>query len=86
MGLASPRDPSVRGGHITLTHPEGLAVDLALIDRGVIPDFRPPDGIRLGPAASYTTLDDVDGALDRLVEILDVGAHRPYVDRDVTVT
>lgn len=86
MGLASPRDPSVRGGHITLTHPEGLAVDLALIDRGVIPDFRPPDGIRIGPAAPYTTLDDVDGALDRLVEILDDGAHRPYMDRGVTVT
>jgi kynureninase len=86
LGLASPRDPAVRGGHITLTHPDGLAVDLALIDRGVIPDFRPPGGIRLGPAAPYTTLDDVDRALDILVEILDEGAHEAYARREVTVT
>ncbi len=86
MGLASPRDPAVRGGHITLTHPEGLAVDLALLEAGVVPDFRPPGGIRFGPSPLYTTLDEVDRAMTVLVEILDSGRWAKHRDDDVVVT
>jgi kynureninase len=86
MGLASPRDPAVRGGHLTFTHPEALALDLALIERGIIPDFRPPDGIRVGPAPLYVTLDDVDRVADALIDLLDSGDHRPHLERDVVVT
>lgn len=84
--LASPRDRDRRGAHVTIGHDAGLAVDLALIERGVIPDFRPPDGIRLGPAALYTTLDEVDRAVDVLVDVLDTGAWRAHLDDDVVVT
>lgn len=86
MGLASPRQSGVRGGHITLTHPEGLAVDLALVDAGVIPDFRPPDGIRFGPSPLYTTIDEVDRAMALLVEILDGEQWRAFRDEEVVVT
>jgi len=64
VALASPRDPSQRGSHITLRHPDALAVTQALTDRGVIPDFRQPDGIRVGLAPLTTRFVDVhDGLL-----------------------
>ena len=64
VALASPRDPSQRGSHITLRHPDALAITQALTDRGVIPDFRQPDGIRIGLAPLTTRFVDVhDGLL-----------------------
>jgi kynureninase len=41
----------------------------ALIARQVIPDFRPPDMIRLGPAPIYTRFVDVWDAMDRLRQV-----------------
>ncbi|WP_146361968.1 kynureninase [Arthrobacter yangruifuii] len=46
--LASPRDPDRRGSHITIDHPKFQAATAALWERGIIPDYRNPDGIRLG--------------------------------------
>ncbi|WP_334152217.1 kynureninase [Microbacterium sp.] len=46
--LLSPRDAAVRGGHVTIGHPDFRAVTARLWDDGIIPDFRFPDGIRLG--------------------------------------
>ena len=46
--LASPRDPGRRGSHITVDHPAFKAATAALWERGIIPDYRNPDGIRLG--------------------------------------
>lgn len=57
--VASPRDPAFRGGHVTLSHPDARALVAALWKRDVIPDFREPDGIRVGAAplsTSYTEL------------------------------
>ncbi|MDQ0728351.1 kynureninase [Microbacterium sp. W4I20] len=46
--LLSPRDPELRGGHVTIGHPEFRDVTRRLWADGIIPDFRFPDGIRLG--------------------------------------
>ncbi|MDI3279729.1 kynureninase, partial [Arthrobacter sp. AL08] len=46
--LASPRDPALRGSHITLDHPAFRNVTAALWEQDVIPDFRAPHGIRVG--------------------------------------
>ncbi|MCQ2000793.1 kynureninase [Arthrobacter zhaoxinii] len=46
--LASPRDPDRRGSHITIDHPKFKAATAALWQQGIIPDYRNPDGIRLG--------------------------------------
>src|SRR4051794_36340085 len=50
VALASPRDPARRGSHVTLAHPRAWQLTQALIDRGVVPDFRAPERVRLGPA------------------------------------
>ncbi len=46
--VASPRDAAVRGGHVTLDHPRFEEITAGLWKRGVIPDFRPPHGLRVG--------------------------------------
>ena len=75
--VASPRDPTRRGSHVSLAHPDGYRVCRALIDDAhVVPDFRPPDRIRLGLAPIYTRFVDVWDALDRLRTVLADGAYR----------
>ncbi len=75
MTVVTPRAPERRGGHVALAHPEALRLSLALRRRGVIPDFRPPDLLRLAPVALYNTEADVDRAVATLRELLDTGAH-----------
>ena len=79
--LASPRDPARRGSHVTLAHPQAWQLTQALIDRGVVPDFRTPDRVRLGPAPLYTRFVDVWDAMDRFRAVLAEGAHQAYPAR-----
>ncbi len=46
--VASPTDAASRGSHITIDHPSFRAVTAELWDNGIIPDYRNPNGIRLG--------------------------------------
>ena len=64
--LGSPRDPATRGSHVALRHPEARKLCAALIERGVIPDFRTPDRVRFGPAPISTRFVDVWDAMDCL--------------------
>jgi kynureninase len=68
--LASPRDPAQRGSHVTLRHPDARLLTDALTTRGVIPDFRNPDGIRIGLAPLYTSFADVHDGLAALRDLL----------------
>lgn len=53
LKLVSPRESANRGSQISFSHPEGYAVMQALIDRGLIGDFRAPDVIRFGFTPLY---------------------------------
>jgi len=75
FGLASPRDPAARGGHVSLAHPEASRVSRALVAAGVVPDFRPPNLVRLCPAPAYTRFAEVWDALDRLRRLVAAGDH-----------
>lgn len=68
--LASPRDPAQRGSHVTLRHPDARALTDALTARGVIPDFRNPDGVRIGLAPLYTRFTDVHDGLAALRDLI----------------
>ena len=48
MTVASPRDPALRGGHVTLSHPAMREVTARLWAQDVIPDYRDPGGLRIG--------------------------------------
>ncbi|HEX5860220.1 MAG TPA: aminotransferase class V-fold PLP-dependent enzyme [Nocardioides sp.] len=57
--LASPSDPARRGGHVTLRHPHMREVTAALWKRDVIPDYRDPDGLRIGLSPLSTSFGEV---------------------------
>lgn len=74
LSLASPRDAARRGSQVCLTHAQGYAVVQALIERGVVGDFRAPDIMRFGFAPLYLRYADIAKAAEILAEILTSGA------------
>jgi kynureninase len=77
LRLNTPRDPSRRGAHVSLGHDEGWRLCRALIERAdVLPDFRPPDTVRLGFAPLYSRFVDVWDAVDRLARLVETGEYR----------
>jgi kynureninase len=71
--LGSPRDPVRRGNHVAIRHPDARRLTRALIDRGVIPDFRAPDSIRIGLSPLTTSFEEVHRGLSVLKELLAAG-------------
>jgi kynureninase len=86
VAVASPRDPGRRGSHVTLAHPAAWQITQALVDRGVVPDYRTPDRVRLGPAPLYTRFVDVWDAMDRFRSVLTEGAFARYPAETTRVT
>lgn len=66
----SPRDPARRGSHVILGHPRMREVVAALWWRDVLPDFREPDGLRVGLAPLSTSYAEVRAGLDAVAEVL----------------
>ncbi len=73
--IGTPRDAERRGGHVAVEHPAGPRIARALKRRGVIPDFRPPDVVRLAPIPLYTSYHDLWLTAQHLRAIVDVGEH-----------
>src|SRR5207245_2095953 len=73
--VATPRDPSRRGAQVSLRHADAYRIDRALIDSGVIPDFREPDIVRCGLAPIYTRHVDVWDAVQQMVAIMEARAY-----------
>jgi len=87
LSVASPRDASRRGSQVALRHADGYRVVRALIDRGVIGDFRTPDIVRLGLAPLYLPHVDVWDAVEQLRDVLVTRAHeRPEYSVRAAVT
>ena len=70
MVLASPRDPQLRGSQVSFSFENGQAAMQALIDRGVIGDFRAPDIMRFGFTPLYLDRDDVVAAAETIAEVI----------------
>jgi kynureninase len=84
--VVTPHEDHRRGGHLTLAHADAGKLSRALRQRGVIPDFRPPDLLRLAPAPLYTSFAECERAVGVLEDILNSGAHLQLPDRDAPVT
>lgn len=85
--LNTPRDPTRRGAHVSLGHEDGWRLCRALIERaGVIPDFRPPDIVRLGFAPLYSRFVDVWDTVDRLARLVETGEYRQVAAGPARVT
>jgi kynureninase len=71
LSVMTPRDPERRGGHVAAAHPEGYAVMQALIDQGIVGDFRPPATMRFGLHPLYVGHADVWDTVAALRDILE---------------
>jgi len=68
IGISTPRDPEARGCQLSLKiRGRARSVQRALLEAGVICDFREPDVLRAAPVPLYNTFEDVW----RFVDVLD---------------
>ncbi|ANP38428.1 kynureninase [Phaeobacter gallaeciensis] len=70
LELASPRDGDQRGSQVSFRFREGYAAMQALIERGVIGDFRAPDIMRFGFTPLYIDADDVRAAVAIVKDVM----------------
>ena len=75
FSIASPLKSKERGSHISIKHKEGYRINSAMIrpiedEKSIIPDFRPPNNIRLGIAPLYTSFMDLYEAVQRIRAIV----------------
>lgn len=70
LEIASPKAPEARGSQVAVRHADAYPVMQALIDRGVIGDFRAPDLLRFGFTPLYVRFVDVWDAVQVLREVL----------------
>ena len=71
FAIGTPREDARRGGHVALVHPEAMRVAEALRGRGVVPDFRPPDIVRVAPVALYNTFGELVALAGHLRAIIE---------------
>ncbi len=76
LRLASPRDAQVRGSQVSFAFEDSYAAMQALIDRGVIGDFRAPDIMRFGFTPLYIDQEDVVAAAEIIEEVIGQGLWR----------
>ncbi len=70
LSLASPRDPHSRGSQVSFAFDHGYPAMQALIERGVIGDFRAPNIMRFGFTPLYLNEGDVIAAAKIIEDVI----------------
>ncbi len=78
FSIGTPREPERRGGHVGVVHGEAWRVNEALKARRVVPDFRPPNIIRLAPVPLYVSYHEVWNVVQHLKAVIDNGEHEKF--------
>jgi kynureninase len=74
LEVRSPRAAERRGGTVLVGTPDHAAVHKELGERGIICDFRPDAGVRLGPHF-FNTEDELRHTAEQLTDIVESGAY-----------
>ncbi|OUD08731.1 kynureninase [Marivivens niveibacter] len=74
LTLYSPSDPHQRGSQVSFAFQHGYAAIQALIDRGVIGDFRAPNIMRFGITPLYINDTDIAAAIDIIADVMNAHA------------
>lgn len=69
--LASPRDPVLRGSHVTVDHDAFADITGRLWAAGIIPDFRRPNGLRLGLSPLTTSFSELQLGVEAIARELE---------------
>jgi kynureninase len=80
--VVTPREHEKRGSQVALRHDQSYGVIRALIDAGVIGDFRAPDICRFGFTPLYLRFVDVYDAVERIATVID---EKSYLDERYAV-
>ncbi len=86
FGCGTPRESGARGGHVALCHESAWQICEAMKRRRIVPDFRPPDIIRLAPSPLYTSFEEVYQAVCGIRDIVVSGEHEKLNSRRRLVT
>ncbi|MGA7995209.1 MAG: kynureninase [Bradyrhizobium sp.] len=87
LEIVTPREPWLRGSQVGISFDSGYAVIQAMIERGVIGDFRAPDLMRFGFAPLYVRFQDVWDAAEILADCINAEVWRdPRFNRKLDVT
>jgi kynureninase len=70
---------------VALEHGHAASIARALKAHGVVPDFRPPNVIRLAPVPLYTRYRDVGQVVLTLKSIVDAGEHLKFANERAAV-
>ncbi|MEM6306685.1 MAG: kynureninase [Pseudomonadota bacterium] len=70
LQVITPRDPAQRGSQVSFVYDQGYAAMQAVIDRGVIGDFRAPNVMRFGITPLYLDHTDIDTAADVIANVI----------------
>lgn len=81
LGVKSPLDARLRGGHVALDVPHGYAVCQALAAREIVVDFRPDAGLRVAPHF-FNTEDEVRAAVRAVRDILDAREYERFLQQE----
>ena len=77
--IGTPLDPEKRSGHIAIEHEkEAVRIGKSLLNNRVIPDFRPPNIIRMAPVPLYNTFHEVWEVVQTLKKIMDTKEYNNY--------
>jgi kynureninase len=87
LDVVTPRQASLRGSQVGISFGKGYAVVQAMIERGVIGDFRSPDLMRFGFAPLYVRFQDVWDAAEILAGCISAEVWRdPRFNQALDVT
>jgi kynureninase len=87
LEIVTPRQPSLRGSQVAIAFDHSYAVVQAMIERGVIGDFREPDIMRFGFAPLYLRFSDAWDAAEILAACVRAEVWRePRYDQRLAVT
>jgi kynureninase len=70
LHLCSTENSSQRGSQLAFSHTDAFAICQALIEKGVIADFRAPNILRFGFTPLYTSFEDIYQAVTILAEVV----------------
>ena len=86
LRVATPRDHSSRGSHVTLAHENAYQISQALRAHSVIPDFREPNLVRFGFTPLYTTFTEVADAIEIIANIMATTEYQQFPTTRLAVT
>ncbi|MCC5854140.1 MAG: kynureninase [Idiomarina sp.] len=76
LRLISPRAAEHRGSQLSFAHDDAYGICQALIERGIIADFRAPNVLRIGFAPLYNTYEEVWQTVETIGEVLAAKEHQ----------